>query len=305
MTTDIHRKIREIAAQKKVVILAHTYTDGAVQDVADFVGDSYGLSKEAAEITDADIILFAGVRFMAETAAMLAPHKKVIVPVFSAGCPMANMITDEKLITLKDKHPDAAVVCYVNSDASTKALSDVCVTSSNAVKIVSKLPQKDIIFIPDRHLGSFVAEQLPDKNVILYDGFCPVHNRITPQNVRDIKRKHPEATVIMHPECSAETRSEADHILSTGQMIEMVQTADYKAYIVVTEEGIIHSLQKHNKTATFFPLIATPLLCENMKKITIEHLLVALEKEESVITVPDEIAKIATKSLERMLELAK
>jgi quinolinate synthase len=214
------------------------------------------------------------------------------------------MITDEKLRALKDEHPDAAVVCYVNSHASTKALSDVCVTSSNAVKIVSKLPQKDIVFIPDRHLGSFVAEQLPHKNVILYDGFCPVHNRITPQNVRDIKRKHPEATVIMHPECSAETRSEADYILSTGQMIEMVQTADDDAYIVVTEEGIIHALQKHNTTATFFPLISTPLLCENMKKITIEHVLASIETEERVVIVPAEIAKTAAKSLEKMLELA-
>lgn len=304
MTREIHAQIRELAKAKKAVILAHTYTDGAVQDVADFVGDSYGLSKKAAEIKDADIILFAGVRFMAETAAMLAPSKKVIVPVANAGCPMADMITEQKVRELRDTYPSAAVVCYVNSDAATKALSDVCVTSSNAVKIVSKLSQKDIIFIPDRHLGSFVAEQLEDKNIILYDGFCPVHNRITPMDVRDMKIKYPDAKVMMHPECSSETREEADFVLSTGQMIEMVQTAEHETYIVVTEEGIIHSLQKHNDKATFIPLIATPLLCENMKKIRIDHVLSALENEDNIIKVPSEIAQKAKKSLEMMLELA-
>lgn len=221
--SNIIKRIEELKREKNAVILAHTYTDGAIQEVADFVGDSYGLSKRAAEIKEAEIILFAGVRFMGETAKILAPSKKVLLPVEDAGCPMADMIGPEQLKKFKDEHPGSAVVCYVNSTVETKALSDVCVTSSNALKIVSQLEEKTILFVPDQHLGSFVAEQLPEKEFVLWKGHCPVHAAVKPEDVRAVKDKHPDACVMMHPETPAETREEADFVLSTGQMIDLVK----------------------------------------------------------------------------------
>jgi len=301
---DIKEKILKLKKQKNAIILAHTYTYPEVQDIADFVGDSYGLSKKASEVKNVGIIVFAGVRFMAETAAILAPRKKVLLPVEFAGCPMADMITADELQGMKEQYPDAAVVCYVNSNVETKALSSVCVTSSNAVKIVDKLEEEQIIFVPDRHLGSYTAEQLPDKDIILWEGHCPVHDQVKPENVIEAKAENPEAIVIMHPECHADTRAEADFILSTGQMIELVKKKEHKEYIVVTEQGIIHALKKCDSDAKFLPLINAPLICTNMKYMTLEGILQALENEETVISVPEDIAKKAGKALENMLRLA-
>ncbi len=303
--SNIIKRIEELKREKNAVILAHTYTDGAIQEVADFVGDSYGLSKRAAEIKEAEIILFAGVRFMGETAKILAPSKKVLLPVEDAGCPMADMIGPEQLKKFKDEHPGSAVVCYVNSTVETKALSDVCVTSSNALKIVSQLEEKTILFVPDQHLGSFVAEQLPEKEFVLWKGHCPVHAAVKPEDVRAVKDKHPDACVMMHPETPAETREEADFVLSTGQMIDLVKEKKYSRYIVVTERGIHHALMKADPSAEYVEMTAPVLSCVDMKKITLQSIADALESEKYEVKVSESIIEGAGKSLTRMLELSK
>ncbi len=301
---NIYDRIKELKKEKNAIILAHTYTYGDVQDLADYVGDSYGLSKKAAMEKDADIIVFAGVRFMAETAAILAPEKKVILPVENAGCPMADMIGEAELVELKKKYPDAAVACYMNSTAEIKALSDVCVTSSNAVNVIRKLDAKKVIFVPDSHLGSFVAEKVPEKEFILFPGFCIVHQSINREEIEELKKKHPDAVVMMHPECRKETRELADFILSTGGMVDLVSKKAHKKYIVVTEQGIIHALKKHNPDAEYIIPSKPQAICSNMKKIIPEAILDALENEKNVVKVPGEIADKARKSLELMLELA-
>lgn len=301
---EIIDNINKLRKEKNVIILGHTYTFGEVQNIADYVGDSYGLSKKAATVEDAEIILFAGVRFMAETAAILAPEKKVILPVENAGCPMADMIDEFQLQGLRKAHPDAAVVCYVNSTVETKAWSDVCVTSSNAVKIVKKLPNEKIIFVPDQHLGSYVAEQVPEKEVILWEGHCPIHSQVSSEDVIAAKKMFLDAVVIMHPECKKETRAEADYILSTGGMVDLVKKQKHKKYIIVTESGVIHTLEKHDESAQFIPLTAPALRCQNMKKIHLTDIEHALEKEETIVTVPEHIAQKARVALERMLELS-
>jgi len=302
---EIIDRINALKKEKNALILGHTYTYPEVQDIADYVGDSYGLSKMAAESGDYDIIVFAGVQFMAETAKILSPKTKVLLPVMEAGCPMADMINEDQLIEFKAKHPTAAVVCYVNSDVRTKALSDVCVTSSNAVKIVKKLKEDKILFVPDKHLGSFVAEQVPEKEVICWDGFCPVHNKVSAQDVAKAKELFPGHVVMMHPECSAQTRTEADYVLSTGQMVDLVAEKKFKKYIVVTEAGITYGLKKEDPQAEFIEMTAPEMKCKNMKKIMLSDILHSLEKEQFSIEVSDEISKKAKVSLQRMLDLAK
>lgn len=295
-------RIRALKEQKKATILAHTYTRPEVQDLADVVGDSFELARHAAAAT-ADIIVLAGVRFMAETAAILAPDKKVLLPESGAGCPLADMVTPAQVRQLKNRYPDAAVVCYVNSSVEVKALSDVCVTSSSAVRIVRNLPEHDIIFIPDKNLGSWVAEQIPEKRFVLHEGFCPVHQQVSPEAVRLLKDRHPDAVVLMHPECTAETRREADYILSTSGMVSLVKERKHSTYIIVTESGIIHTLQRHDPAARFIEISRPHLYCQNMKKITRESVLRALEEEEPVVTVGIEIAAAARRALTRMIEL--
>ncbi len=301
---EVIESINVLRKEHNAIILAHTYTHPEVQDIADFVGDSYGLSKKAAETETYDTIVFAGVSFMAETAKILSPERTVLLPVESAGCPMADMIDEHELAEFKSQHPDAAVVCYVNSDTRTKALSDVCVTSSNAVKIVSKMEEKKILFVPDKHLGSYVAEQVPEKEVICWDGFCPVHNIVKPGDVIAAKELFPGAVVLMHPECSAETRKEADHILSTGQMQNFVAKKEHKKYIIVTESGITYTLQKEDPAAEFYELPAVSMHCENMKKIMLTDIARSLEENHYQVEVPAHIAQKAKVALERMLELA-
>ena len=303
--TDTAKRIAALKKEQNAVILAHTYTHPEVQDLADFVGDSYGLSKKAASADGYDTIIFAGVRFMAETAKILSPEKRVLLPVLEAGCPMAGMIDEFKLLNFKSQYPDAAVVCYVNSDVRTKALSDVCVTSSNAVKIVRKIDEKRILFVPDRHLGSYVAEQVPEKEIICWNGFCPVHDAVKAADVMETKKLFPGAVVLMHPECPAETRKTADLILSTGQMEELVKEKKYRQYIIVTESGITYPLSKADRSAEFIELTTASLHCVNMKRIMPGHILESLELGIHEIDVPENTAKKARIALERMLELAK
>lgn len=294
-------RIEQLKQDRHAVILAHNYQPAEIQDVADFCGDSLGLSVQASK-TDADVIVFCGVLFMAETAAILSPDKTVLMPEPKAGCPMADMITAEQLRGLKAEHPGALVVCYVNSSAEVKAESDYCCTSANAVDVVKSLPaDKKVLFVPDQHLGSFVRERT-GRDIVLWPGYCSTHVQITVEAVKAAKEAHPEAVVMAHPECSEPAKELADELLSTGQMLKFVETSTAKDFIVATEIGIIHALQKVRPDATF--IAGSPRgICPNMKKTTIDKLLSSLEKNQYEITVPVGIADRARKSLERMVEV--
>ncbi len=297
---DITEKILELKKKRNAIILAHNYVPGEVQDLADFAGDSLGLSKQAAT-TDADVIVFCGVHFMAETAKILSPQKTVLLPDSSAGCPMADMITAEQLESFKAKHPGALVVCYVNSPADVKALSDYCCTSGNAVELVSKLPRsKPIIFVPDKYLGSYVRERT-DRDIILWPGFCPTHARIIADSLQELKESHPDALVLAHPECPDATRKLADHLLGTGQMLAFVKKDNHKKYIIATEPGLLHPLRRNNPDKEFIDGCQSE--CFNMKKITLDKLLISLEQMIYEITVPEDVAKKALVALNRMLEI--
>jgi len=294
-------EIRALKAKRNAVILAHNYQAAEIQDLADFCGDSLGLSIEASK-TDAEVIVFCGVRFMAETAKILSPRKIVLLPDRWAGCPMADMITADQLGGLKEKHPDALVVCYVNSTADVKAQSDYCCTSANAVALVQSLPKdRPIIFVPDQHLGQFVEKQT-GRDLILWPGYCPTHVLISEDDIRKAKEQHPDAVVIAHPECTEPVKDLADALLSTGQMIRFVKDSPAKRFIVATEVGMIHPLQKARPDAEFIP--AGPRgVCPNMKKITLEKVLASLASLQFQIEVPEEIRLKAARSLQRMVEV--
>jgi len=295
------KKIKRIKDMRRAVILAHNYQPGEVQDLADFTGDSLGLSIKAAE-TDADVIVFCGVQFMAETAAILSPEKTVLLPDKFAGCPMADMITAEQLRQLKQEHPDALVVCYVNSSAEVKAESDYCCTSANAVEIVSSLPEdKRIIFVPDQHLGSFVAERT-GRDLVLWPGYCHVHVVITEDDIRTARAKYPDAIVMAHPECTGPVKELSHELLSTGQMLKFAAKSTAGQFIIATEIGIIHALKKQNPEAEFVPA-SERAVCPNMKKITLDKLIGSLEDMQYKITVPDRIRIEARKALDRMVEV--
>jgi quinolinate synthase len=294
-------KIKRLKAERKAVILAHNYQPAEIQDIADFCGDSLGLSVKASQ-TDAEVIVFCGVKFMAETAAVLSPEKLVLLPEEHAGCPLADMITAEQLSELKKKHPDAVVVCYVNSSAEVKAESDYCCTSSNAVEVVNSIPaDKQIIFVPDQHLGRFVAERT-GRNLVLWPGYCHVHVVITEDNIKNAKAKYPDAIVMAHPECSEAVKDRADELLSTGQMLEFVKKSSAKRFIVATEIGMIHPLKKQNPEAEFIAA-SEKAICPNMKKITLEKVAWSLEDMQYKIAVPEEIRIKAKKALDRMVEI--
>jgi len=294
-------KILELKKKRNAVILAHNYQTPEIQDIADFVGDSLGLSVQAAG-TQADVIVFCGVYFMAETAAILSPHKTVLLPDKHAGCPMADMITAEQLTQFKGEHPDALVVCYVNSTAEVKALSDYCCTSSNAVKLVSHLPaDREIIFVPDQHLGAFVQER-SGRKMILWPGFCPTHVRMSAEQITEARSAHPGAVVLAHPECGPAVRAVADQLLSTSQMIAFAGKSPATQFIIATEEGLLHSLRKKYPHKAFYP-VSDKAICPNMKKITLEKLLWSLEDMQTVIAVPPVIAQKARRALDRMLEV--
>ncbi len=294
-------EIRKLKDRRRAVILAHNYQAAEIQDLADFCGDSLGLSIEASK-TDAETIVFCGVRFMAETAKVLSPGKTVLIPDRQAGCPMADMITAEQLRGLKREHPDALVVCYVNSTAEVKAESDYCCTSANAVAVVQSLPKdRQILFVPDQHLGRFV-EQKASRRLILWPGYCTTHVLISQDDIANAKRDYPDAVVIAHPECSEPVKDMADALLSTGQMIRFVQNSPAKRFIVATEVGMIHPLKKVRPDAQFIPA-GTRGICPNMKKITVEKLLASLENMQYAIEVPEEIRVKAAQALQRMVEI--
>ena len=296
-------KINKLKKEKNAVILAHYYVPSEVQAVADYIGDSYYLSKKAKE-TKADIIVFCGVRFMGESAVILNPDKKVLMPDLNADCAMAHMVTEEKIKEMRNKYEDLAVVCYINSTAKIKALCDVCVTSSNAVKIVSKLPNKNIFFVPDKNLGSFVKKQIKDKNIILNDGYCPVHAEITEKDVMLSKEKYPNAKFLVHPECIEAVVNLADFTGSTADIISYVSKSNDKEFLIGTEDGVFYELCKENPDKKFYT-VREKQVCFDMKLVSLEKLYDTLKYEKNEIKLDEEIINAATKPLERMLELTK
>jgi quinolinate synthase len=294
-------RLLKLKREKNAVILAHNYQIDEVQDIADFVGDSLQLSIEASRVK-ADIIIFCGVHFMAETAKIISPGKKVIIPDPDAGCPMADMITAKELSALKEKHPGAIVVCYVNTSARVKAESDICCTSSNAVKVVNSIPEdKEIIFVPDKYLGSFVTSRTGRK-MILWNGYCPTHMLISLKAITEIKNEHPDAIILVHPECRTDVAEAADEVLSTGQMLSFVSSSPKKEFIIGTEIGILHRMKKENPDKIFYPAL-NHTICPNMKLINIEKILWSLEEEKDEVTIDPEIIKKARLAIEKMLEL--
>ncbi len=298
-------EIKALKEQKDVVILAHYYVEGNVQEIADFVGDSYALAKKATEVCQQNI-LFCGVRFMGESAKLLNPNKHVYMADLDADCFMAHMITPGQVEKVKREHPDAAVVCYVNSTAEIKAMSDVCVTSSNAVRVVRGMKEKEIFFIPDNHLAHFAADALPEKTFIYHHGFCPVHQNITGEDIRNAKKEHPGAKVLAHPECPKDVLKESDFVGSTSEIISYATEGAEKEYIIATETGVFHELEKKNPDKIFYQVIQEQV-CLNMKKVTLDKVydvLKNLENKEELI-LPDAMMEKAKKPLEKMLILAK
>ena len=299
----VAEEIKKRKIEKNAVILAHYYVPDEVQEIADYIGDSYYLSKIAKE-TSAEIIVFCGVAFMGESAAILNPDKRVLMPDITADCAMAHMVKLEKIQEMREKYENLAVVCYINSTAEIKTYSDVCVTSANAVKIVKNLTNKNIFFIPDGNLGRYVAEQVPEKNIIVNDGYCPVHKAMTMEEVKIAKEKYPKAKFLVHPECVKEVLDEADYIGSTAGIIDFAEKDDAQEYIIGTEEGVFYELQKKHPNKKFYKLFPNQV-CGDMKQITLEKILEVLKKESNEIKVTEEVRKKALLPLERMLQLAK
>ncbi len=301
MSTDIIKAIDRLRQQRQALILAHNYQRGEIQDIADFVGDSLELSRQAAA-TDARVIVFCGVHFMAETAKILSPDKTVLLPDLHAGCPMADMITPEQLAAEKAKYPGAQVVCYVNSSAAVKALCDVCCTSANAIKVVEAMaPDRPVIFVPDQYLGHY-AQEKTGRELILWPGYCPTHMKITVEQIAALKAQHPGAEVVVHPECRPDVVQAADQALSTGGILRYARSYQGQTLIVGTETGILHRLAKENPGKTFIP-VNDKAVCPNMKRITLEKVLACLEDMRHPIEVPEDIRQKALASVERMLAL--
>jgi quinolinate synthase len=303
MSDLLAKKILELKKKRNAIILAHNYQVGEVQEVADFLGDSLDLSRKAAR-TPAEVVVFCGVHFMAETASILCPDKTVLIPDLEAGCPMADMIDRAGLHRLKERYPDAVVVTYVNTSAEVKAESDICCTSANAIKIVSSLDSRNIIFAPDKYLGNYVASQINSKQMIFWDGYCPVHIKILPEDILRAKREHPQAEVIVHPECRPEVIALADKVLSTTGMCHYARGTPAKEIIVGTESGIIYRLSEENPDKKFYA--ASQLaLCPNMKKITLEKVLWSLEEMRFEVKVKEEIRRQARQAVDKMLAFSR
>ncbi len=303
MENQVKKEILRLKEEKNAVILAHYYAPDEVQEIADYVGDSFYLAKIAKKST-ADIIVFCGVYFMGESAKILNPDKKVLMPDPAADCPMAHMVAQGKIEEMKAKYEDLAVVCYINSTAALKAQSDVCVTSSNAISIVRSLPNKNIFFIPDKNLGGFVAESVSEKNIILNDGFCPIHAAIAAEEVNEEKQNHPKALVLAHPECEAEILALSDYIGSTAEIIAYAAESTCEEFIICTEDGVEFKLMGGNpKKKFYFP--KTRPCCADMKLNTLEKLLHVLQTEENEIKVDSDLRAAALVPLDRMLELAR
>ena len=294
----LKENILKLKSEKNALILAHLYEIDEIQEIADIVGDSYFLSKKAMESTN-DLIIFCGVQFMAESAKILSPNKKVLIPSNETTCPMADMASLEKLKVLKDKHPNAKVVTYINSNLDIKAVSDVCVTSSSAKSILANIPEKDIIFLPDRNLGEYLQEENSNKNFILYNGFCPTHERIEQEEIINIKNEYPNFEVLVHPECNKGVRDVADFIGSTSEIIAYSASSTCEGFIVVTEEGVLYKMKLKSPNKTFIKT-KTGMICPNMKKITLENLYTCLLNEEHEIILNEELRVKALNSLENM-----
>ncbi|ABB33749.1 quinolinate synthetase complex, A subunit [Geobacter metallireducens RCH3] len=296
----IKQEIRRLLKERNAVLLAHNYMRDEVQEIADITGDSLGLSQEAAK-TAADVIVFCGVHFMAESASILSPHKTVLLPRRDAGCPMADMVTVEGLLELKARHPGVPVVTYVNSSAAVKAVSDICCTSANAVKVVNSLPDREVIFVPDRNLGQFVAKQ-SDKAFHFWDGYCPTHERLKADVVARLKAENPDALFICHPECNPAVVALADHACSTSGMYDYCRKSPAKRFIIGTEAGILYKLRLENPDKEF--ILASPaLVCPNMKLTSLEDILDALTTMAPVVQVPEDIRVQAKRALDRMIAI--
>jgi len=294
-------KIRDLKKKRNAVILAHNYQLPEVQDVADFCGDSLELSRKASQ-TDAKVVVFCGVHFMAETASILCPDKLVIVPDINAGCPMANMITVEDIKKLRKQHPDAVVVGYVNTSADVKAELDYCCTSTNAVAVINALKdQKEIIFVPDKYLADYVSRQTGRK-LIAWNGYCPTHVKILPEDIKKEKKFHPFAKVLVHPECLPAVCDLADAVLSTSHIVKFAKETEAKEMIIGTEVGLIYRLKKDNPDKEFYPA-AERAVCPNMKRTTQEKILWALEELKQEVRVSDDIRRRAKKAIDRMMEI--
>lgn len=296
-------KIKKLKEEKDAIILAHYYTEPEVQKIADYVGDSYFLSEKAREVKE-KVIVMCGVSFMGESVKLLNKDKIVLLPDMSADCPMAHMATVEKIKEMREKYEDLAVVCYVNSTAELKAHSDVCVTSANALKIAERLPNKNIFFIPDQHLARYISTKLPEKNFILNEGWCPIHNELTKEELLKAKEKYPNAKIAIHPECPIETVELGDYVGSTSGIIKYVTESDAEEFIICTEDGVLYELQEKNPNKKFY-LPKEKFQCVGMKKITLDKIINSLETLEPQVHLKDEIITEANKPLENMLEMAK
>jgi len=295
----IKEQILRLKKEKNAVILAHFYQTMDIQEIADVVGDSFELAKRA-KASDADIIVLCGVRFMAESAKILNPEKRVLLPAADAGCPMADMVTPEDVRELKAAYPEAAVVCYINSSAAVKAESDICCTSSSAEKVIRSLKQDKIIFIPDQNLGAYAATKVPEKEFILFSGFCPIHHHVTAEDVLAAKAAHPDALFLIHPECKPEVLAYADMIGSTSQILEYAAKSDHKEFVIGTEIGVVERLAKFHPEKRFF-LLSLGFTCVNMKKTRLSDVLAALQEEKNEIHMTEEEIAAAALSLQRMV----
>ncbi len=297
------RRIRELKKEKNAVIMAHYYVPDEVQDIADYVGDSYYLSEMAAK-AEAEIIVLCGVSFMGESAKILNAGKKVLLPAANADCPMAHMADAERIAKVREKYEDVAVVCYVNSTAELKAASDVCVTSSNALKIVKALPNKNIFFIPDQNLAHYIADQMPDKNFIFNEGFCHVHHSVRREQIIKARTAKPDALVLVHPECRPEVTEIADYVGSTSGIINYAAESDADEFIISTEIGVFHELQRRNPDKKFYT-VGNMQICPGMKKISLDKVIGTLESEETQVEMDEELIRDAYAPMKRMLELSK
>jgi len=298
----IASKIEELKKETNTILLVHNYQIPSIQDVADFLGDSLDLAKRAT-LTDAENIIFCGVGFMAESAKILNPEKNVIIPDIDARCPMAAMVDPKELIKLKEKHPDAEVVSYINTTAEIKALSDICCTSANGVSVVKSLECDKVIFVPDQNLGSYVKRYVQDKEIIIWPGLCPTHHRIRKQQIINLKNRHPKAEILVHPECRPEVIDVADHVFSTNGMVNYSKESKTTEFIIGTEKELCYRLKKENPEKEFYSIKSA--ICPNMKKITLEKVLNSFQTLGPKVTLPEDIIHKARKPLERMMNIGR
>lgn len=299
----IKDEINKLKKEKNAVILAHYYTRNEVQEVADYIGDSYYLSEKAQELKE-DIIIMCGVYFMGESVKLLNPNKKILIPDMNSDCPMAHMVTLKQIDEMRKKYDDLAVVCYVNSTAEIKSKSDICVTSANAVKIVEKLENRNVFFIPDKHLGSYVATKVKDKNIILNDGYCPIHHTLLKEDVELLKERYPQAKVLVHPECRNEVVQLGDFVGSTSGIINYVNKSENSEFIICTELGILYELESGNPDKKFY-YPEPKMECLDMKKITLDNIYKTLSEEDNEIIIESNIQVEAIKPLKKMLQLGR